>query len=50
MGTSSSELTLTRPFLVCSAVTGQCQGPASFVAQDVCAPFGLVCGDNLPAN
>lgn len=48
--TGSKELTLTKPFLVCSAVTGQCQGPTTFVAQDVCAPYGIVCGDNLPVN
>lgn len=48
--TGAAELTLTKPFLVCSAVTGQCQGPATFAAQDVCAPYGVVCGTNLPVN
>lgn len=48
--TGSAELTLSKPFLVCSAITGRCEGPATFVAQDVCAPYGIVCGDNLPVN
>lgn len=45
--TSSTELTMTEPFVVCSAVTGQCRGPAD-VFPDVCAPYDLVCGDHLP--
>lgn len=47
--TSSTELTMTEPFVVCSAITGQCRGPAD-VFPDVCAPYDLVCGEHLPVN
>lgn len=47
--TGAAELTLTRPYLVCSAVTGQCRGPAG-ISGDVCAPYGVVCGNHLPVN
>ena len=47
--TGSVELTMTDPFLTCSAVTGQCRGPAS-VFPDVCAPYDIVCGEHLPLN
>lgn len=48
--TEAAELTLTDPFMVCSAPTGQCRGPANVLPYDVCAPYDLVCGDHLPVN
>lgn len=47
--TSTSELTLTRPPTLCSALTGRCHGPG-FLLQGQCAPYGIVCGDRLPVN
>lgn len=48
--TGPAELTLTDPFMVCSAVTGQCRGPAGHSPDGVCALYGLSCGNHLPAN
>lgn len=48
--TGSAELTLTGPFLVCSAVTGTCGGLDGSPIYGVCDVFGLVCGTHLPIN
>ncbi|MET0932270.1 MAG: hypothetical protein ABWX56_01040 [Mycetocola sp.] len=47
--TASSELTLTRPQIVCSAVLGRCDGPG-IPAHNMCSVYGLDCGDRLPVN
>ena len=47
--TGPAELTFSRPFMVCSARSGQCQGPAGIVP-NVCAPYGIACGDHLPVS
>jgi hypothetical protein len=48
--TGPTELTLTDPSIVCSAVTGHCRGPAGIPPNPVCAPYGIVCGNHLPVN
>ena len=47
--TGAAELTLTRPYLVCSAVSGRCRGPASSPV-DLCLPYAITCGNHLPVN
>ncbi|MBG6239325.1 hypothetical protein IWX78_002304 [Mycetocola sp. CAN_C7] len=46
--TATNELTLSGPTMVCSAVTGQCRGPAGIQPNHLCAPYGIDCGANLP--
>jgi hypothetical protein len=46
--TGAAELTMTRPFVVCSARTGRCLKPAPIPQQGVCWPYGVVCGEYLP--
>ena len=48
--TARAELLMTKPFVVCSAATGRCHGPAGVPAQGVCSLYGIMCGNNLPVN
>jgi hypothetical protein len=48
--TGPAELTMTNPFVVCSAETGRCVEPAPIPVQGVCYRYGVVCGDHLPVN
>ncbi|RLQ85681.1 hypothetical protein D9V28_02050 [Mycetocola zhadangensis] len=48
--TGAAELTVTQPFSVCSARTGQCHSPPEVSPNGACARYAIVCGANPPVN